>query len=201
VTAGLARVDPEPSALDGFIPHPDVRERFQKRVGAPAERLFEVATQFDMRSLLAVRAIFRLRESLLGASPAAPRRPQGIIEETRALGWGTLAQVPGRLIVCGAVCQPWLPDVRFHALEPAAFRDFAEPDQVRIAWTIEAHPLGPDRSLLVQETRVAGTDAPARLKFRRYWRWARFGIVSIRLLLPAVRRAAERRHAREEGAR
>jgi hypothetical protein len=37
------------------------------------------------------------------------------------------------------------------------------------------------------------TDAPARARFRRYWRWARFGIVSIRLLLlPAVRRAAER---------
>jgi hypothetical protein len=40
------------------------------------------------------------------------------------------------------------------------------------------------------------TDAGARLKFRRYWRWARFGIVAIRLLLlPAIRRAAERRWA------
>jgi hypothetical protein len=38
------------------------------------------------------------------------------------------------------------------------------------------------------------TDAPARARFRRYWRWARFGIVAIRLLLlPAVRREAERR--------
>jgi hypothetical protein len=36
------------------------------------------------------------------------------------------------------------------------------------------------------------TDEPARTAFRRYWRWARFGIIAIRLLLlPAVRRAAE----------
>jgi hypothetical protein len=38
------------------------------------------------------------------------------------------------------------------------------------------------------------TDAQALRKFRRYWRWARFGIIAIRvLMLPAVRRAAERR--------
>jgi hypothetical protein len=37
------------------------------------------------------------------------------------------------------------------------------------------------------------TDEPARTRFRRYWRWARFGIVAIRLLLlPAVRDAAVR---------
>jgi hypothetical protein len=36
------------------------------------------------------------------------------------------------------------------------------------------------------------TDAPSRRRFMRYWRWARFGIVAIRLfMLPAVRREAE----------
>lgn len=195
-------MDPESTALDRFIPRPDVRERFEKAVEAPADLVFDVATRFDMQSLPPVRAIFRLREALLGARPHSPRAPQGIVEETRALGWGTLLEEPGRLIVGGAVCQPWLPDVRFRAIEPWRFRDFAEPDQVRIAWTIEAHPLAPQRSLLAQETRVAATDEPARRKFRRYWRWARFGIVSIRLLLlPAIRRAAERRWVREGGQR
>ena len=37
------------------------------------------------------------------------------------------------------------------------------------------------------------TDAGASDKFRRYWRFARFGIIAIRLLiLPAIRRDAER---------
>jgi hypothetical protein len=52
---------------------------------------------------------------------------------------------------------------------------------------------------LAQETRAAATDETARTSFLRYWRWARFGIVSIRrLLLPAIRRAAEARWAVEQ---
>jgi hypothetical protein len=44
----------------------------------------------------------------------------------------------------------------------------------------------------VQEICALATDEPARARFRRYSRRARFGIVSIRLLLSqAVRRAAE----------
>ncbi|HET9325310.1 MAG TPA: hypothetical protein VFQ05_00900 [Candidatus Eisenbacteria bacterium] len=36
------------------------------------------------------------------------------------------------------------------------------------------------------------------MRFRSYWRWARFGIVTIRiLLLPAIRRETERRWAEE----
>jgi hypothetical protein len=46
------------------------------------------------------------------------------------------------------------------------------------------------------------TDAEARRRFRRYWRWARFGIVAIRLLiLPAIRREAERRWTAQLGQR
>ena len=44
------------------------------------------------------------------------------------------------------------------------------------------------------ETRAAATDEASRAKFRRYWRFAGPGILLIRkLLLPAVRREAERR--------
>jgi hypothetical protein len=182
-----------PSPLDRFMPHWDVRERFELDVVAPPDLVLRTATEFDMQSLPLVKAVFRLREVLMGAAPTSPRQPQGILAETRALGWGTLAEEPGRWIACGAHCQPWQADVRFMALAPEDFAAFTEPDQVKIAWTIEAHPLGPASSRLVQETRAVATDAPARARFCSYWRWARFGIVSIRLLLlPAVRRAAER---------
>ncbi|GIL06792.1 MAG: hypothetical protein BroJett031_33120 [Betaproteobacteria bacterium] len=185
-----------PAPLDRFIPQPDVRERFEIVIAAPADLVMQTAVDFDMQSLPLVKAIFRLREKFMRATPAVPRKPQGIVAETRSLGWGLLVERPGRLIVCGATCQPWLADVTFTPIAPERFASYAEPDQVKIAWTLEAEPLGPATTRFVQETRAIATDASARAKFRRYWRWARFGIVAIRLLLlPAVRRTAQRRWA------
>jgi hypothetical protein len=182
--------------LERFIPQPDVRERFETTIRAPADVAIEVATRFDMQSLRWVRAVFWLREKLMRSARSAPRKPQGILEETRALGWGLLAEEPGRLVVCGAVCQPWLADVKFSPVAPGDFATYGQPDQVKIAWTLEAEEIGPGVTRFAQETRVVATDERARTKFRRYWRWARFGIIAIRLLmLPAVRRAAERRAA------
>jgi hypothetical protein len=158
----------------------------------------EVASNFDMQSLPIVKAIFWLREKVMRGGSPAPRRPQGILEETKSLGWGKLAEQPGRLVICGAKCQPWLANVKFSAIAPADFEAYAEPGQVKIAWTLEATELGSAITRFAQETRVVATDEHARTQFRRYWRWARFGIISIRLLmLPAVRRAAERRWAVE----
>ena len=184
--------------LERFIPHPDVRERFETTIRAPAALVMEVAGQLDMQSLPAVKAIFWLREKLTRAARSAPRKPQGILRETRSLGWGLLAEQPGRFVVCGATCQPWLANVEFSAVPPDEFATYAQRDQVKIAWTLEAAEIGHGITRFGQETRAVATDEQARIKFRRYWRWARFGIIAIRLLmLPAVRRAAERRWAVE----
>jgi hypothetical protein len=84
-------------------------------------------------------------------------------------------------------------------LAPTDFLALATPGQVKIAWSLEAHALGPAMTSFAQETRVIATDEHARTLFRRYWRWARFGIITIRLLmLPAIRREAERRWAVEQ---
>jgi hypothetical protein len=188
-----------PSPLDRFIPHPDVRERFEISVRAPARLVMDVASNYDMQSLPLVRAIFWLREKVMRSGRHAPRRPQGLLDEMQALGWGLLAEQRGRLVVFGARCQPWLADVTFSALNADDFEAYSEPGQVKIAWTLETNEQGPALTRLAQETRAAATDATARARFMRYWRWARFGIVSIRLLLlPAIRRAAERRWAIEQ---
>jgi hypothetical protein len=185
---------PAPLPLDLFIAHPDVRERFETTIRAPAHLVMEVASGFDMQSVPLVKGIFRLRDRLMGADSSAPRVPRGILEETKALGWGVLAEQPGEWIVCGARCRPWMANVTFSALAPAEFAAYAEPGEVKIAWTLEAHALGPALTRFAQETRVVATDEEARMRFRRYWRWARFGIVAIRLLmLPAIRRTAEQR--------
>ncbi len=187
----------QPALLDRFVPVPDVRERFETTIRAPAALVMKVAAEFDMQSPPPVKAIFRLREVLLGGRHA-PRPPQGIVEETRRLGWGLLAEDPGRYLACGARCQPWLAEVRFTAIDAERFAAWSEPDHVKIAWTLEAEEVAPNVTRFAQETRAVATDAEARAKFRRYWRWARFGIVGIRLLLlPAVRREAERRRMAE----
>ena len=188
------------SALDRFVPEPEITERFETTVRAPADLVMDVAAHFDMQSLRVVKSIFWLREKLMRASPSGHRKPQGILEETKSLGWGVLAEQAGRLVVCGATCQPWLPRVKFSALAPDEFVTYAEPDHMKIAWTLETEEIGPAITRFAQETRAVSTDQQARIKFRRYWRWARFGIITIRLLMmPAVRRASERRYLVENG--
>jgi hypothetical protein len=182
--------------LDRLLPRPDVRERHEIVIRAPAQFVFDVARDMDIRSLASVRAIFRLRSWILGArEPSGPAR--GLVEETLGLGWGVLDEQPGRFLAAGAVCQPWLADVVFKAVPPAEFASYAEPDRVKIAWTLEAEPLSQDITRFGTETRAAGTDAGARAKFRRYWRLARTGVVLIRWLhLRGLRRESERRWRR-----
>jgi hypothetical protein len=185
--------------LDRFLPHPDVRERHETLVKAPAPLVFDVAMHFDMQSLLPVRAIFWLRERLLRATPGR-RTPQGIVAETIGLGWGILSHRQGRTLVMGAVTQPWKADVAFRRIPAEQFAEFDEPNMVKICWTLEADRLGGALTRFSSETRAAATDDESRRRFRRYWRWAGFGIVAIRwLLLPAIRRAAERRFREESG--
>lgn len=184
---------PSSTPLDAYIPRPDVRERFETSVHAPPAVVMDVAEHFDLQSLALVHGIFRMREWIMGVR-GGERPSAGLRDELTALGWGVLEERPGELLICGAVCRPWLPDVRFHAVAPDVFASYDEPDCVKIAWTLEAEAVGTGVTRFSHETRAVATDESARGKFRRYWRWARFGIISIRLLLmPAVRRQAEAR--------
>lgn len=183
-----------PSPLDEFMPKFDARERHAVSVNAPPHRVYDAARAFDMQSIFLVRMIFALRAKLMRATPV-PRKARGFMEEMRSLGWGCLAERPGELFVAGAICQPWLADVTFTPVAPERFRTFADPGLVKIAWTIECRPDGPERTLLVTETRAVATDQASRDRFRRYWRWARMGIIPIRwFLLPGIRKRAEAEH-------
>jgi hypothetical protein len=184
--------------IEQFMPESDVRELHETVVHAPADMVFDVAEHLDLQSIPLVRAIFWLRGMLMG-SRRELRMPQGLVAETARLGWGELARRAGRELVMGAATQPWHADVRFTAIPAERFREFREPDHVKIVWTLEAVPIEPALTLFRSETRVVATDAAARAQFLRYWRWARLGIVLIRLLhLPALRRAAERRYRGRE---
>jgi len=187
-----------PTLLDRFLPECEVLERHQTRVAAPAEVTYVAAREISLTSSPVVRAIFRGRELLMRSSAEdrpEERQPQSLIDEVLSIGWGVLAQEPGREIVLGAVTQPWKSDVKFRALPPDEFAAFNTPGFAKIAWTMRAEPLGPATSLFYTETRVATTDVEARTRFRRYWTMVSPGVRLIRReSLRLVRIEAERRY-------
>ena len=117
----------------------------------------------------------------------------GLVEGMLAIGWGVLADIPGRLFVAGAVTEPWRAAVEFRALAPEDFAAFDEPGYVKIVWTLEAEALSESESIARTRTRVKTTDPAARRRFRRYWTVSSLGILLIRHeILRLVRREAER---------
>jgi hypothetical protein len=185
--------------LDRFMPSYEVAERHHVHVNAPPEIVLAAAAEMDLLESPIIRTVFKGREWIMGSRPV-DRRPRGLLAEVRSLGWGVLAEVPGREIVMGAVTQPWLPDVVFTPLGPDDFTAFAEPNYVKIAWTLRADPLDSGGSVFRTETRVATTDARSRVKFRRYWAFMSPGIILIRWVsLGPLKAEAERRRSKPEG--
>lgn len=198
IAAAPIATDSAGRLIERFIPRADHGARHETLVRAPADLVFAVACDFDLQSHPLVRAIFRLRELVFRSAPSPPRRPQGLVEETTSLGWRPLAHRPRRELVMGAATRPWEPNVVFKPIPPAGFAAFADPGMVKIAWTLEAERLGPALTRFRTETRTLATDAAARKKFDRYWRVVAIGVLLIRvLLLPGVRREAERRFRRQ----
>ena len=184
-------VDP---LLDRFMATYEVVERHNVRVRAPAEITLTAAYEQNLLGSPVIRAIFRARELALGSTPDERARPRALLPQMLALGWGVLAEVPGREIVMGAVTKPWDPNPRFRAIDPEHFAAFDEPDYVKIVWSLRADAIGPHESIFRTETRAVATDDLARLTFRRYWALVSPGIALIRRAsLGPLKADAERR--------
>lgn len=205
--ASLIVMESELSALTArrspaaaFIPRPDVYDHHEIVIAAPADLVFFEATRVDLQSLPVVRVIFRIRAWLLGDTLEPPRKPLGIVADTMVLGWDLLAHTPCRAIVMGAAARPWTRNVTFRTIRADQFAAFAEPDYVKIVWTLEAEPLGQSRTRFHTETRVEATDAASRRKFFWYWLVFGLGIRFIRWnMLRALRRHALRHHREWQG--
>jgi len=189
---GIAhRAETFDAALDRFIPEFDIVERHRTWIDAPPDVVLEAAQHVDFEQSLIIRAIVKVRALAMGAKHEEARSPHGLIAETTSMGWRVLADLPGRELVLGAVTQPWLADVTFQPLEPDAFTAFAEPDYVKIVWTLRVDSAFPRGTIFSTETRAVATDRSARAKFRRYWIRVRPGVVAIRwVLLRLLKKAA-----------
>lgn len=182
------------SLLDRFIPEPEVLEHHQIAINAPPDVVMTAAKELELLNSPIVSTVIRLRELALGSKPDTRPHPPQLMAQMQSIGWGVLAERAAGEIVFGAVTQPWQAAPVFRAVPAAAFRDFAEPGFVKIAWTLRVDPLGGGRTMFHTETRVATTDAPTRRRFRRYWSFVAPGVQLIRLaMLWPLKRAAEKR--------
>jgi hypothetical protein len=183
---------PDP-LLDRFMPEYEVAERHEQRVHAPADITFLAARQVDPSRSMIVRAVFAGRALLMGAEAAGDDAPAPLLDKVLALGWGILAEVPGRKVVVGSVTKPWNADVVFESVDPDAFAAFDRPGYAKIVWTLEAEPVDAETSIARTETRVTTTDPESRRRFRRYWAAVSPGIKLIRRqMLRVLRTDAER---------
>jgi hypothetical protein len=188
--------------LDRFMPVYEVVERHRVAVGAPAEITLSAACDMDLLESRLVRAIFWGRELILGGKPEENALPRSLLASVKAMGWGVLADVPGREIVLGAITQPWAADVVFHASRPDEFVKFQKPGYVKIAWTLRADPTDSGGSDFRTETRAVAIGSVARAKFRLYWSFVSPGVKLIRRLsLGIVKKEAERRARSRTGDR
>lgn len=178
--------------LDTFMPAYDVSERHHVAVAAPSHVTLAAAKAMDLEDSRIVRAIFGARALIMRSNRDVTRRPRGLFEHMKSIGWGVLAEAPDRELVMGAVTKPWQANPVFRPLPPDEFAAFAEADHVKIAWTLRAVPTADGGSVFRTETRAVATDAAARKKFRRYWALLSPGIILIRsALLPAAKAAAD----------
>jgi hypothetical protein len=194
---GRVAVERDPahaSLLDHFIPAPDIVSAHHIEIAAPPAIVLESAKQLRLLDSVAVRSLFRLREMALGGEPDSRTHPEALLDQLLSIGWVVLAETPGREIVLGAVTKPWKASPEFRSVPAGEFAAFAEPDHVKIAFTLRAEPSGDGRSLFKSETRAVATDEEARTKFRRYWSYVAPGVGLIRLaMLRPVKCEAERR--------
>lgn len=151
-------------ALDGFMPTYDVCERHRLAVSAPADATLAAAKDMELQGSRIVRAIFKARALILRSGQDPAERPSGLFQQMKAIGWGVLVDAPGE-VVMGAVTKPWEANPVFRPLPPEQFAAFAEPDHVKIAWTLRADPTPDGGSVFRTETRAVATDP--------VWPWLR----------------------------
>ena len=114
--------DDRDALLDQFMPTYDVAERHHVHIAAPPAITFEAATEMHLQQSPMVRGIFKAREWIMRSHSAREPETRAFLPQMREIGWGTLAEIPGREIVMGAATQPWMADVVFRALPRIGFR-------------------------------------------------------------------------------
>ena len=143
--------------IEELMPEPKVRLRHELVIAAnpedvwPAARAMTIRTLPEMQILLGIREVFsRLRGLPLESFPVVTEQ-QGV-EVVRA--------------ICGKL---WAVSGNIEDVPIESISTFEREGYAKAYWNFRLEALGPDRTLLVTETRVSTYGESAYRNFMRYW--------------------------------
>jgi hypothetical protein len=177
--------------LDEFVPVWQFGERHTIEIDAPPVRVFDAIRRVRADEISFFRALTWIRrggrplpQSILNAGNREP-----LIDVALKRGFVRLADDSVRELVIGTVVGA--PSGARGQLTPEIFRKTLPPGFALAAMNFLVIPEGPNRSMVVTETRVYANSPAARRRFARYWRLIYPGSALIRRMwLRAVRRRA-----------
>jgi hypothetical protein len=197
--------------VDEFLPEFDVSDEIETVVAADVATTWRTLMEADLievgrrRPFVAVLGAVRILPEIVwqllhGEQPIG--RPERLtLRDATKLpvaggGWTLLGEHPEEEIAFGLVGRFWRPVIEYAQVDPAAFRDFAQPGFAKTVHALGTRRTEDGKTLLWAIMRTSTTDERARTWFRRYWT---FGVgygahVLVHGLLDVVREDAERRH-------
>jgi hypothetical protein len=175
--------------LDAVMPDYDVHEVHDLWVLAEPSDAYDAVKEVTAAEVRLFGPLMRLRTFGRSARAFDPRAP--LLGEMVKVGFVPLGERPGAEVALGAIGRFWSP-TRNRPVPAPDFAGFSEPGYAKAAMNFTVTPEG-DGTRITTETRIAGTDAEATRKFRRYWLLIRLGSGAIRRSwLKAIRRRLER---------
>jgi hypothetical protein len=185
------------TALDALIPKPRLVEIDRVDVSAPAEVVWQHVRHGALARSRVTRGLFALRTLMDRVKHPVPQsgawRLDDMTSSADRPGFQILVDEPPREVAVGAIGQVWRLRIPFaHVADARHYSSFAEPDVVKVAWSVRVSPRLRQGSHVELELRVDATGEAAWRKFRRYFR----------LIGPAsrfIRRALLRSLVREFG--
>ena len=182
------------SKLDEFAPIYEFSETASIPVRAPADRVYDAIFRVTAADVPLYRTLAWLRrggasgpESILNPSEHEP-----LVRVATRTSFMTLAEVPGREFVMGAVVIA--PSGARLAAGPTSesFKALTRPGFAKAVMNFSIVPQGPGLCLLRTETRVHAADPASREVFARYWKVIAPGSLLIRhMWLRAIKVRAE----------
>lgn len=161
-------------ALDRVIPTPALLEVDEIDLAVSPSRAWELVRHGDLGSSPLVRALFAVRtlpDRIAHESVGTVAlHIDDLTSSTAHPGFQVLVDEPNREVVVGAIGKVWHLEIPFvHVDDADAFRTFAEPGFVKVAWAIRISPRGERDSRVELELRVDATDPGSWAKFNRYF--------------------------------
>jgi hypothetical protein len=182
--------------LEEIVPEYDFGEVHAVRLFASPGGALGAVKLVGLGEMPLVRVLFALRSipSYVAGERGLPTdRTAPLYGQMLDFGFVSIAEEPGREVVCGGIGQMFeasggrTPVIR----DASEFVAFREPGFAKVAMNFCARPLE-FGSELRTETRVVATDAASRRRFGRYWRVIQPGSALVRRgWLAAAKRRAE----------